>query len=287
MQRLLVTGASGFLGSRIVLYYKDRYEVIAPTHSEMDITDAVAIEKFFDEIKPDVVVHCAAISDTGRCQREPEKSFEMNVRGSVNVASAAWKIGAKCIMCSSDQVYFGSKQEEAHNEDEILVPCTVYGRDKLIAEQECLKAHPECICLRLSWMYDTKVLRVGEHGNFMSNFMDKVENADDFEYAIHDVRGITDVNEVVLNLEKLFHAPGGIYNFGSPNDKNMYDTMKAVFHNLGLDISKLKMNETAFKDSPRNMSMCQKKAVEQGVLFSTTIDNLTKNIGQNLNICER
>lgn len=278
MKRLLITGASGFLGSRIALYYKEKYEVIAPSHSEMDITNAEDVRCFLEEKRPDIIIHCAAISDTGRCQREPELSWKVNVEGSVNVADAAKEIGAKYIMCSSDQVYFGSLLKGMHGEVEILKPGNVYGSHKLMAEQECLKKNPKSICLRLSWMYDTKIVKVGEHGDFMRTFMDKMEKGHDFEYTIYDIRGISDVNEVICNLEKCFELPGGVYNFGSSNDRNMYETMSFVFEKIGFDKARLVKNEEAFKENPRNMSMCQKKINKCGISFSTTIENLTQNI---------
>ena len=278
MKRLLITGASGFLGSRVALHFKEKYDVFTPSHSDMDITDTESVAAIFSKIMPDVVVHCAAISDTGLCEREPELCWSINVTGSVNVVKAAGEIGAKCILCSSDQVYFGSSLEGAHSEAELLTPCNVYGSDKLIAEQECLKINPDCVCLRLSWMYDTKMVNVGEHGNFMRTFMEKMELEEPFYYAIYDIRGISDVNEVICNLEKCFEMPGGVYNFGSSNDRNMYDTMIAVFSNLGLNKTRLGKNEEIFKDNPRNMSMSQRKINEHGITFSTTIENLTRHI---------
>ena len=72
MKKLLVTGASGFLGSRIVNFYKDKYEVYAPTHKEMDITDEVSVNYVLSGYRPDVVIHCAAISDVAMCEKEKE-----------------------------------------------------------------------------------------------------------------------------------------------------------------------------------------------------------------------
>lgn len=166
MKRLLVTGASGFLGSRIVEFYKGKYEIYAPVHSEMDIAEERDVASAISARKPDIIVHCAAVSDVGRCEREPEMSWKVNVEGSINIAKAARQIQAKCLICSSDQVYFGGGLGGPHSEQEKLEPCNMYGRQKYQAEEECLAANPDCVLLRLSWMYDIRTLNSTEHSDF-------------------------------------------------------------------------------------------------------------------------
>ena len=82
-RRLLITGAGGFLGSRICEYYSNRdgYEAVGVTHRELDIEDFVAVSAFIKAIRPDYVLHCAAISNTGTCERNPVLSEKVNVRG--------------------------------------------------------------------------------------------------------------------------------------------------------------------------------------------------------------
>ncbi len=278
MNKLLVTGASGFLGSRIVEYYKDKFEILAPSHSEMDITNEEEVARIFNKNKPNIVIHCAAISDVGMCEKEPERSWKINVDGCVNIAKAAADMSAKCIICSSDQVYFGSTITGAHSEEEVLQPFNLYGREKLTAEQKCLEVNADCVLLRLSWMYDTRTMNAAEHGDFMRTLLQNMELGKMLSYPVHDVRGITSAHEVVRNLEKAIELPGGVYNFGSPNDRSTYETVYEVFTKLGLDVSRLQKNEDAFRDNPRNMSMSQDKINKYGIRFSTTENGLMQEL---------
>ena len=278
MKTLLLTGASGFLGSRIAAFYSKKYNIYAPTHNEMDITDEESVEAAFAKYKPDIVVHCAAVSDVGLCEREPEKSWKINVDGSIHIAKASNELGAKCIICSSDQVYFGSSVKEAHREEEELTPANLYGQEKLMAEKKCLEANPDCVLLRLSWMYDTQTMREGEHSDFLRTLLPKMKNGEALCYPVYDRRGITDVNEVVQNLEKTFTLTGGVYNFGSPNDKNTFETIYGVFKKAGLDTALLQKNEEAFRGNPRNISMSQDKINRCGISFSSTATGLLRNI---------
>ena len=87
--KLLVTGGSGFLGRRVRAYFETLgWQVLAPGHSALDITREEDLYPWFRENRPDAVIHTAAISDTGHCQREPEWSEVINVTGSVNLAKA-------------------------------------------------------------------------------------------------------------------------------------------------------------------------------------------------------
>lgn len=274
MKKLLITGATGFLGSRIAAYYKGRYEILTPTHREMDITDALSVESVIKAWKPDIVIHCAAVSDVGTCEKNPEDTWRINVKGSENIAQACKEVSAKCILCSSDQVYFGSTGKKPHEEDEHLMPANHYGRQKLHAEQSCLQINPDSVHLRLSWMYDKHSLLAGEHGDFVRTLLAHMEQNQEISYPVYDMRGITNVWEVVKNLEKAWELPGGVYHFGSPNDQSTYETAVKLFERLGLCDSILRPNEQAFCDAPRNLVMSQEKVNQYQITFSHTLDGL-------------
>ena len=154
MKRILVTGASGFVGSRFVERWKKKYTILAPGHGEMDITDVVSVERYCMEEVPDVVVHLAAISNTGYCEQHPEESSRVNVEGTCNMALASARCGAKLVFFSSDQVYNGNRESGLLTEDIAVAPENVYGRHKLEAEQRVLGICPETVALRATWMYD-------------------------------------------------------------------------------------------------------------------------------------
>ena len=274
-KRVLITGSYGFLGSRAAEYFRERgFELVIPPHKDMDITDADCVNKVLLKLRPNAVIHCAAISDTSVCEREEEASWQVNVLGSENVAGAAYAIGAKCIMCSSDQVYFGSDKREAHVETESLHPANVYGRHKLLAEKKALYVNPECICLRLSWMYDMKSDNTGEHGDFLRTLLYHMQAGKELIYPVFDRRGITYVWEVVRNLEKALDLPGGIYNFGAENQDSTYDTVREVFVRLNMDVQRIYPDKNAFCKKNRNLSMDLTKLGQYGIYFRKTKDAL-------------
>lgn len=277
--KLLVTGGSGFLGSRTAEHFKRLgWQVLAPAHADLDITDQGAVHAWFAENRPHAVIHTAAVSDTGACQRRPEWSALINVTGAVNLAKVCADFGAKLVFCSSDQVYAGSPLPGPHREEELLTPGNVYACQKRWAEEACLEILPDTVCLRLSWMYARRDLP-GQHGHFLAAL--KGALADEtmpLTWPIHDRRGLTDVAHAVENLPAALELPGGVWNFGSANDASTYDTVRAVLEELGMTaaLARLRPNREAFADGPRDITMDGAKLGSAGIRFPTTREALLR-----------
>lgn len=131
-------------------------------------------------------------------------------------------------------------------------------------------------------MYDPALTSVSQHSDFFTNLLPKLFTDEKVTYAIHDRRGITDVNEVIRNMEKALELPGGVYDFGAPNDKSMYETVVDLFSRLGLDTGRVTANEAAFRDTPRDMTLKQEALNRHGICFTDTTDALVKNFGKYL-----
>ena len=74
----------------------------------------------------------------------------------------------------------------------------------------------------------------------------------------------------------MFHAPAGIYNFGSENDRSTYEVVKEFLESAGAGSENLEKNEEAFRDHPRNLRMNIEKVKKLGVRFLTTEEALKK-----------
>ena len=276
--KVLVTGGSGFLGRRTAAYLRSLgWQVMTPSHGEVDITREHEIRAWFYENRPEAVIHTAAISDTGRCQREPAWSEEINVGGAVKLAGACAEMGAKLLFCSSDQVYCESDIPGPPRESEVLRPNNVYARQKLRAEEACLRILPETVCLRLSWMYACCDIP-GDHGHFLAALRQSLQEDGPIRWPIHDRRGLTDVEDVVKNLPKALELPGGAWNFGAENDVSTYDTVKAVLEALGMRaaLGRLQPNEEAFAEHPRDITMDLAHLRSAGISFPTTREGLCR-----------
>lgn len=99
MKKLLITGSSGFLGSRLALYYKDKYELLLPTHSELNVSREEAVMAYMEQFQPDIVLHCAALSNTWYCEQHSDESHRVNVQGTVKIQRLASILEPNWFLC--------------------------------------------------------------------------------------------------------------------------------------------------------------------------------------------
>lgn len=284
-KKILITGGSGFLGSRLCAYFRreafgGKYRVLAPGHGQLDITDMENVRAYFAEAQPDILVHCAAISDVGESERKPELSYRVNVTGVENLARECAACDVKMVFCSSDQIYYGEAEMipggKAHTEEEGAVPRNTYGRQKLEAERRMLELCPDAVCLRLSWLYDTKCCSEKEHGNFYVNVKAALATEEVCTFPIYDMRGITYVGEILQNMPKVFALPGGVYNYGAENTLCTYELVKSLFRAVGIDERMVMPNRSAFADRPRNLSMDISRIRRFDIDFVPTLEMLVR-----------
>ena len=110
MQKLLVSGAGGFVGARVMHLWRGQAELTIFPRGFLAAATEEEVIRFAAQVQPDVILHLAALSDTGYCQRHPEESRRANVELPCWMAKAARAAGAKLVAFSSDQVYAGCKR---------------------------------------------------------------------------------------------------------------------------------------------------------------------------------
>lgn len=276
MKKILITGGSGFLGSRLALHLKDTYELFLPTHGELNVSREEAVRTYLEECQPDLVIHCAALSNTSYCEQHRDESHRVNVQGTVRVAKACKLTGAKLVFMSSDQVYNGTPMLGPLKEEEVLQPVNIYGQHKLECEQRTQWNLPDSVGLRLTWLYDLPGSRLKQNSNILVNLQKAYNEGNTIEVATHEYRGVTYVWDVVRNIEKAFSLPGGIYNFGSENSLNSH-----ALHLKAAELMGLKQfsewilpDEDRFREEPRNLTMDGTLIRQHGIRFLDSIEGM-------------
>ena len=264
MKKILVTGAGGFVGSRVMQQWAGHYELCTFPKGFLATAGEDAVRQAVLQQRPDVILHTAAISDTGYCAGHPEQAYRANVELSVWLARAAAEIGAKLVAFSSDQVYAGVQQQGPLPETLALHPANIYGQYKLETEQRVLELCPDSVHLRASWMYDLPGYGLPTRGNLPLNLLRAALKGEALRFSRNDHRGVTYVRQVIENLEPAMTLPGGVYNFGSGNAENMVCTARQFAETLGIAVQ---IEEESWG---RNLVMDTTKLERFGIRFDTT-----------------
>ena len=279
MQTILVTGASGFVGSRFLKRWAAEYTILAPSHAELDITDDASVERYFQMHSPSVVLHLAAISNTGHCEQNPDESYEVNAVAAQRMARAAAACYAKFVFFSSDQVYNGNLESGLLGEDVPVMPENVYGRHKLEAEERVLYFNPNSVVLRATWMYDREREGMPSHANFVVNIAKAVKERTPIVFPVREHRGITWVRDAVEYLPATFSLAGGVYNYGAECSMDTYETACCYCEMLaGLKAGALLQPDyERYPEHERNLSMSTEKIFRASggrICFGSTMDGL-------------
>ncbi len=171
--KVFVTGVCGQLGHDCLCELNRRgieavgtdiaakYSGICGTAAEkmpyisLDITDEKAVNKALFEIKPDVVIHCAAWTavDAAEAPENKDKVWAVNVKGTENIAKAVKKIDAKMIYISTDYVFSGKGETPWEADCKDFAPLNVYGESKLYGENAVRENLEKFFIVRIAWVF--------------------------------------------------------------------------------------------------------------------------------------
>lgn len=223
--KILLFGGSGQLGFEIQKRAVDlNFEVISPVVKEVNISEGNQVSFLAAQLKPDIILNCAAYTAVDKAEVEEEIAHRINCIGAKNVALAARQISARLIHISTDYVFDGSLQRPL-TEDDIVNPINVYGKTKLAGEKEILSIYPEgSLIVRTSSLY-------GQRGvNFVKTMIDLFRSKELVRVVIDQVMSPTWsgwLAEALLDLGRI--KTNGIVHASCSGQVSWYDFAKSIF----------------------------------------------------------
>ena len=244
---ILITGCNGQLGNEMQLLEKTnpQHTYFNTDVAELDITDAVAIEKFVIENQIDGIVNCAAYTAVDKAEDNQDLCRLLNTDAPGYLAAAVEKRGGWLIQVSTDYVFDGTNHMP-YTEEEPTCPNSVYGSTKLEGERAAQQACSRTMIVRTAWLYSTfgnnfvkTMIRLGKEKPELGVIFDQIGTptyARDLAVALFAA-----INQGVVP---------GIYHFSNEGVISWYDFTKAIHRIAGITTCHVRPLHTAEYPTP-------------------------------------
>lgn len=246
--KILVTGAKGKLGQRLIRVLSYSHYLLGFDLPELDICNLKDVTETATRLQPDIVINAAAHTAVDRCEEEIDLAYQVNALAVRNLAIAAESIKARFIHFSTDFVFDGERQGPPYIEYDTPNPQSVYGKSKLMGEQEAIANCSRSIVLRLSWLY-------GSGGwNFTDWVITEVSEKRPVRIVTDQLGCPTWIGDVVMQVNHLFSTPAqGLYHSAGKGFCSRYDWACEAVKCAGLDTAMvIPVTSTEFKQkAPR------------------------------------
>jgi len=278
-KKILITGASGLLGSNLALFFRERYAVTGVVFAHTiamhgvsivpaDLSNRRQCRKVIQEARPDIVIHCAALANVDTCEDDTALAELLNHHMSQNIVESVLDAPCKLIYISTDAVYEGTRGD--YRETDIPAPVNYYGRSKLFGEQEFLR-HSRALIVRTNF-FGWNVQHKEGLGEWVINRLVRGEEVRGFEDTFFTSLYTFDLARI---LEQAFEKDVyGTYNLASCTPLSKYEFAVNIAKNLAIpekSVIPTSMTQHAFR-APRgvNLSMnVSKLETDLGTQFPT------------------
>ncbi|BCS93693.1 hypothetical protein L3N51_01427 [Metallosphaera sp. J1] len=234
--RVVVTGAGGLLGKRIVQAFKNEevigvYNRSEPETSRHLIMDLSALNmKPIEDLSPDVIIHAAALTDVDRCEREPQLARLMNVEVTREIAKVAGKSNALLVYISTDYVFDGNRGN--YSEEDEPNPVNVYGLTKL--EGEKVAREVDSLVVRTSTPYGSNP--ASGKDNFALWLLKKLRAGEPVNVLVDQITSPTlNTNFALMLKESVEKGVRGVLHLAGKSQISRYNFSLSLARTFGLD----------------------------------------------------
>lgn len=224
MERILITGAKGQLGSSIREKLKLNKECIFLSREELDLTNINNIYAVLSNYNPDIIINCAAYTAVDKAEDDRETAEMVNALAPAVIASYCSENNCRLIHISTDYVFNGYKTSPYYETD-LPDPLNVYGLTKLKGEQLVTGNCEDAVIIRTSWVYSAY------GNNFVKTMLRLMESKDSLN-VVNDQHGTPcyagDLAEAILHIAGLDYWLPGIYHYSNAGATTWFEFAERI-----------------------------------------------------------
>ena len=240
-ETLALIGAHGMLAGAVKRNCPQKYHIVPLDLPGFDITDYNLVFNTLAQVKPDVIMNCAAYTNVDGCESEKALASQVNARGPGNLARAAKLTGARLVHISTDFVFDGEKGLP-YIEEDVVDPQSVYGTTKAQGEKAIVESGLAAyFIVRTSWLY-------GPGGKNFVDTIIRLAKENDILRIVSDQVGCPtyteDLAQAVFSLLSLNDTHYGIYHYANEGQCSWYEFGQEIIRQLRKKGDSLMVKET-------------------------------------------
>jgi dTDP-4-dehydrorhamnose reductase len=243
-EKILITGSKGYIGKNLTDFFtKKDYLVFgidlqndhSKNYFQCDLTNQKEVEKIILKVKPDIIIHCVALSSLDGCEKNPELAQKVNLLTTQYLTDCVnqQKLKTILIFLSSDYVFDGEKGN--YKEEDSTLPKSVYGKTKLLSEKYIKENLKNFIIIR------TANVHGNEGGNFYNFVRDNLKNNQEIEVFDDAYFTPTHISKLLSSLFFLLkHGHRGVFHVTGDSCESRYTFALKIAEEFNLNKKLLK-----------------------------------------------
>jgi dTDP-4-dehydrorhamnose reductase len=245
-KRLLITGASGMLGYALCRRALPAFDVYGVCHQgevrvdgvtpiRADLTDTVQLADCFKQVRPQAVIHAAALSQPNDCEQQPEVSEKINLRASAEIARLCNTAAIPLVFTSTDLVFDG--QHPPYTEEDPVSPICLYGRHKANAEKAISEIYPDATICRMPLLLGHAP---GTGSGFLGHMVRTLRGNQELVLFTDEIRTPVDTDSAARGLLMAIEKSGALLHLGGRRQMSRFSMGCLVADILKADHALLK-----------------------------------------------
>ena len=294
MKKVFITGGSGLLGQYLNLKASKKFEVHTTyksntgncmdySHFRLDICNHNEIKNLFDDVKPDIVIHAAAITNPVPKENQTARDyFNTNVIATQNIAELCSKQKSKLIYISTDLVYAGYRGSFL-KEDGKLIPATLYAETKLVGETKVKEITDNYLILRTALLYGFGLNHSRCHFHFMCNELTENRPVKLFTDQYRTPISLVESSEFIVRLSEM-DVRNETINLGGAERVSRYEMGVMLCELAGYDknlLQKITMGDIPNFPKVEDVSLNTNKLNSLGLVSRSIEENILELILEN------
>ncbi len=232
-KRILLFGGSGLVGSRIIKLLNNRFQIIAPPHMKVDVTQRAQVDKIIEQVLPDHIIYAVGLTSVDKAEENSKLAYLLNTKAPTMVAEKASQLHIPILYFSTDAVFDGTKSISPYEESDKTNPISMYGKSKLLGEQMVLALSDKNCVVRIITVYSHVTT---EKRGFVQAVLEALSKGEKFQGITDQIINPIYVDDIVKAIYLLINSKSfGIYHLGATDYITNYNFIRKLAKHLSLD----------------------------------------------------